>query len=91
MVHRPPNADVACVPDMATSWRSELIGRRADVARGTTGGCDVAHGTTGGCDVALRPRGRATDGPRVADTCARIYHIDYIIGYRTYKPILRTG
>ena len=81
MVHRPPNADVACVPDMATSWRSELIGRRADVARGTTGGCDVA----------LRPRGRAADGPHLADTCARIYHIDYIIGYRTYKPILRTG
>ena len=28
---------------------------------------------------------------RMADTCARIYHIDYIIGYRTYKPILRTS
>ena len=32
---------------------------------------DVARGTTGGCNVALRPRGRAADGPRVADTCAR--------------------
>ena len=51
----------------------------------------MARGTTGRCDVALRPRGRAADGPRVADTCGRIYHIDYIIGYRTYKPILRPG
>ena len=87
LVHRPPNAGVACVPYVAMSWRSELTGRRADVARGTTIGCDVA----------LRPRGRAADGHawltrvRMADTCARIYHIDYIIGYRTYKPILRTG
>ena len=32
---------------------------------------DVARGTTGGCDMALRPCGRAADGPRVADTCAR--------------------
>ena len=54
LVHRPPYADVACVPDVATSWRGELTGRRADVARGTTGGCDVA----------MRPRGRAADGPR---------------------------
>ena len=51
---------------------------------------DVARGTTGRCDVALRPRGRAADGPRVADTWARIHYIDYNIGYR-YKPILRTG
>ena len=55
---------------------------------------DVARGTTGGCDVALRPRGRAADGPRVADTCARGRHVCAIytfnIGYR-YKPILRTG
>ena len=55
LVHRPPNANVACVPDVAMSWRSELTGRRAD----------VACGTTGGCDVALRPRGRAADGPRM--------------------------
>ena len=56
LVHRPPNADVARVPDVATSWRGDLMRRRADVARGTTSRCDVA----------LRQRGRATDGPRVA-------------------------
>ena len=46
---------------------------------------DVARGTTGGCDVALRPRGSPPMAHawltrvRVADTCSRTYHIYYII------------
>ena len=38
----------------------------ADVARGPRRQADVARKSARGCDVALRPRGRATAGPRGA-------------------------
>ena len=55
------------------------------MASGPRRRADVARGTTGGCDVALRPRGRAADGPRgrAADAPrgARVtrVHVSYIL------------
>ena len=53
----------------------------------------MAHGTI----APLRRGTEATWQGRVWPTRdawltrVRVYHIVYIIGYRTYKPILRTG